>query len=147
MKIKILFIIFLCMDIYPVLAENGNTRISWETSIEVGIEKAIKEQKLLFLDFYADWCPPCKKMDIVTYTDERVSYYLNRYVPVRIDIDKEPSVANEYDGNARKYGGSGVPAIIIMDAKGNNLVKLHGFLSPDKLVGIFEKIERKSSKY
>ena len=39
----------------------------------------------------------------------------NEFIPVRIDVDKQKDIAEEYNGNARKYGGIGIPNILFLD--------------------------------
>ncbi len=115
--------------------------VQWETDLERGFIKARDEQKLLLVDFSAEWCSVCRKMDRTTYSDKRIVTHIKQYIAVRIDIDKEQDLADEFDGNARRYGGSGVPTTVILNADGSEIYKEHGFLSPDTLLSILEDIE------
>ena len=50
--------------------------------------KAKTENKLLFLDFYASWCTPCKWMDETTFQDAEVLSILNqKFIAVKVNID------------------------------------------------------------
>ena len=46
-------------------------------SIPMLMEKAKSENKIIFLDFYADWCAPCKQMDKEVFQDNRVGEFFN----------------------------------------------------------------------
>ena len=45
-------------------------------SFEAACEAAKDEGKIVFVDFYTTWCPPCKKLDQITWKDERVRAYV-----------------------------------------------------------------------
>lgn len=55
-------------------------------SFSEGLEKAKKENKMLLVDMYTDWCGWCKHMDKRTYTDPTVIAKINaNYVPVKFN--------------------------------------------------------------
>jgi thiol:disulfide interchange protein DsbD len=120
--------------------------IKWEKNLERALETAKGSNQLLILDFYADWCPPCNQMEKITYADSRVIEQLKNYIPVKIDIDKKQKLANQYDGNAKANGGSGIPATIILDGNGTQLAKVHGFHTPEELLAILKKAETEHAK-
>lgn len=141
--IFILFSIILCS-----CAESGifgEERVDWESDFEKGLSRARDEQKLLLVDFSAEWCPVCSKMDKTTYSDKRIVTLLKQYVAVRINIENDQDLADEFDGNARKYGGSGVPTTLILDADGSEIFREHGFLSADKLLSLLESLKEEYS--
>lgn len=52
------------------------------------LEKAKSENKYIFVDCYATWCGPCKRMDEKTYPSEKVGQYVNpRFISVRMQVD------------------------------------------------------------
>ena len=116
-------------------------RVQWEKDLESGLQKARHEQKILLVDFSAKWCPVCRKTDKSTYSDKRIVARLEQYVAVRIDIENDQNLADEFDGNARKYGGSGVPTTLLLDPDGSEIYRKHGFLSADALLSVLDDIE------
>ena len=46
------------------------------------------------MDFYADWCGPCKTQDPIL--EEIEEDWGERFELVQIDVDEEQNVANEY---------------------------------------------------
>lgn len=40
----------------------GQGIVFFEGDYQAALAKAKQENKMLFVDFYADWCGPCKKM-------------------------------------------------------------------------------------
>jgi thiol:disulfide interchange protein DsbD len=70
---------------------------------------AKQEQKLLLLDFYADWCISCKEMEVNTFTNPEVSKQLKQLVLVQADV-----TANSPESQAllKKFGLYGPPGIL-----------------------------------
>jgi thioredoxin-related protein len=56
---------------------------------ETGYAKAVKENKILLVDVYTDWCGWCKVMDRETYTDAEVIQAVNKdFVTVKLNPEK-----------------------------------------------------------
>ncbi|MCR4300081.1 MAG: DUF255 domain-containing protein [Sulfuricaulis sp.] len=90
-------------------------------------EQARRESRLVLLDVVAEWCQLCKKMDLTAYRDPKVLGLIGqRYIAVRADIDKEPEIR-------QRYGDYGVPAVVILDGGGNEIIRRRGYLTPEWL--------------
>ena len=89
MKKYILLIVVLAQTVIA-LANNLND------SLEDAKKVALGANKMILVDFYADWCGPCKKMDIESWNKEEVKEISSNYVFVKIDIDQYRSVAQSF---------------------------------------------------
>jgi len=99
----------------------------WQPWSPKAFEQARREGRLVLLDVKAEWCAACRKMDAAGFRDPRVLDTLRqRYVPVRADIDHEPEIM-------QRYGARGVPAVVILNAEGVEIIQRHGYLEPDWL--------------
>jgi len=82
--------------------ESGIRWLSFE-QLEDSLAMAPKK---VFVDFYADWCEYCKKMDRVTFRDPEVIASLNRdYYAVRMNAETADTIF--FDGQAyinREFG-------------------------------------------
>jgi len=100
------------------------TDISATVTFEEGDLETIKsnageEGKLYFVNFTAKWCAPCKFMEEYTYTDDRLSEYIDdNYFAVKMDI-------NSIDGFGYKkeFGVQTLPAIVVFSSKGEMVGK------------------------
>ncbi len=100
-----------------------------EISLTTAKEIATAQGKYIFIDFYADWCVPCKWMDETTYNDKEVINTLQaNFVPVKINID-------DFDGYTLKaeYNIKVLPTILIVDQNGKVIKRFEESLSPTKL--------------
>jgi len=77
-------------------------KIEWLTSIDSALHIAAAADKPLMIDFMATWCPPGRAMEESTFSQKAVIERARDFIPVRIDVDKQPDVANKYHSNARK---------------------------------------------
>ncbi len=83
------------------------------------LDKAAKENKPVFVDFYTTWCTPCKMMDEDVFSDRNLASYFNdNFVNYKVDCEK---------GNgtnlAAIFGINNYPTLIFMDEKGSILVR------------------------
>ena len=59
------------------------------------LEEDFEDGKIVIVDFWADWCPPCKT--IAPILDNIAQEYADSVQLIKIDADKEPAVVNRFD--------------------------------------------------
>jgi thioredoxin-related protein len=107
--------------------------VKWYTYKE-GIERGKHEKKNVFLNFYADWCGFCKKMDRETFKDPAVISYLNEnFISVRVNSDKQLDIA-------RQYYVTGLPVSWFIAENGEKISSLPGYVPADLLLNILKYI-------
>jgi len=64
-------------------------KFSPETKFETVLETAKSENKLVFVEFYADWCTPCKLMDQEVFSDKSIGDFFNKkFVNLKVNSEK-----------------------------------------------------------
>lgn len=111
-------------------AQTDQSAIQWNSNLNTAMNTAQNSNKLLFVDFYADWCGYCKQLDEKTYTNTKVKQVMaQKYVAVKVNVDQNPDLAS-------KYGVYGLPTLIIMDSNGNEIKRVEGYQSSSQLLSI-----------
>ena len=88
--------------------------IQWEPTMAAALKKARATQKPIMVDFYADWCGPCKMLDEEIYPSAEVSQEAKNFVNLKLDFDVERELVV-------KYKVEGLPTIIFLDSSGEVL--------------------------
>jgi thiol:disulfide interchange protein DsbD len=116
------------------LANNAN-HASFEpvkglTGLTSALNAATLRNQPVMLDFYADWCVECKKLEKATFADPAVVQALAGFRLLQTDV-----TANDAEDQAllKKYGLFGPPAILFFDNLGREISsrRLIGFLDAD----------------
>ena len=91
------------------------TAVRWLPWSAVAFERARVEDKVILLSLHAAWSHACHDMDAACYVDHSIAEEINnRFVPVRVDADRRPDIAERYD-----LGG--LPTTAFLDGEGNVL--------------------------
>lgn len=101
-------------------------------SFQSGLTKASDESKLLFVEFYADWCTPCKWMDKTTFRDENVVGLINgNYVALKMDIEDDEGALLKH-----QYSVKMLPTILIFNSDGKMVDRVEKTLSSESMVNL-----------
>lgn len=87
-------------------------------------EKVLKSDKLVLVDFFAEWCPPCQAMLPIV---ERLSEsHADKIKIVKVNIDETPAIAEE-------YGVMSIPTFIFFD-KGQPTETIVGAMPEEEIL-------------
>jgi thioredoxin 1 len=112
--------------------ENHQTGPRHITSAEEFESAVLKADKPVLVDFYADWCGPCRML--APTIEKLAKEYQGRVIVAKVNVDSLPALASQ-------YGIQGIPAVFVFN-KGQVVQRLVGLRSQsdyakslDKLVG------------
>lgn len=93
-----------------------------------------EKDTLVFVEFYTDWCSWCRRLETETLTDRAVRAELDALVAIRLDAEKGGAEA------ARRFGVESYPTMVFLDADGDEVDRIVGYLPPEKFVGEVRRI-------
>ena len=136
---KLLFLLFInLVACIPAFADIN----FMEGDLSVAKERASREGKLIFLDFWASYCTPCKMMEEYTFTHPNVTDYVNdNYIPVRINIQSFDGfdLKNQFDVRL-------LPTIIVLNSKGVMVGKHEESMGADKFVETLKSYDKPKNR-
>jgi thiol-disulfide isomerase/thioredoxin len=89
------------------------------------LERAKKENKLIFFDAYAIWCGPCKMMAKNVFTKDSVADLFNqKFINVKFDMEKGEGITLK-----EKYEVIAYPTYLFINAEGKLIHKIVGSMT------------------
>lgn len=138
-NVLVSLVLFSCMSFIPATFANEKSN---ETSLQ-SFESLIASHKgkVIYLDFWASWCGPCRK-SFPWMNDMQQQYQQQGLVVISVNVDNQKSLAevflNETPANftvfydpkgkvARKFKLKGMPSSYLIDRSGKMVATHVGF--------------------
>ena len=116
------------------ITDNEEGLVFFKGTWQETLEKAEKEDKLIFLDAYASWCGPCKAMQQNVFPIQKVGEFYNaNFINVKIDMEK-----GEGPALSAKYGVRAYPSLFFIDSDGQVVKSALGYQNVNKLLKLGE---------
>ncbi len=125
----LLYIFFFFSSITAVLAQGIDFfEGTWEEALE--LSKA--EGKPIFVDAYATWCGPCKRMAKTTFVDPKVGKFMNEhFISLKLDMEKGKGIRFR-----QKFPVSSFPTLFFIDHNEELLAKRVGAKKSQQLIDL-----------
>ncbi|HOX09415.1 MAG TPA: thioredoxin family protein, partial [Candidatus Omnitrophota bacterium] len=117
-------------------SSSAHAAITWAGNLNSALKEAKSKNKPVMADFYTDWCGWCKKLDRDTYADPEVANLAKKFICVKVNGDKYPTLVS-------KYGVSGYPTIIFLGPAGDKTDAIVGYVNAE---GMLSKMNSVLSK-
>ncbi len=98
------------------------SKINWYLNEDRALAIAGKQGKPVMIDFTADWCSSCKRLDAKTFSDPEIIRMADNFIAVRVDNSDTKDI--KAARLRKKYGIMGLPSVIFLDP-GGNIIKEH----------------------
>jgi thioredoxin-like negative regulator of GroEL len=122
-----------------VLAGGG---IHWERQFDEAVKKARAQRKPVMVDFWADWCGWCKRLDQTTYADPAVAKLAQDFVAVKVNAEGAPEEMQV----AARYEVTSLPTILFVSPAGHPVSRVNGFQGPGKFPRTLERARETAAK-
>ena len=126
----------------PATGEHLFERVKSLRELEGRLAEAKAAGKPVMIDYYADWCTDCLRMEKATFAMPPVRAEMTgRFMLIQIDVT-DP---NDAEGRAMKqrFGVFGPPAILLFDSTGTERrdLRAYGFRGPDEFLGMLRQVK------
>jgi thiol:disulfide interchange protein DsbD len=128
-------LVFIALAAWVFAPPRPEAEITWEPYSEAVIRRAAEAGRPVIIDFYADWCPPCRELDSRVFTRKQVVDALESFVKVRADLTDQNSSANA--AISERYSVSVLPTVVFIGSDGQERrsLRLMGYEAPSRFLG------------
>lgn len=129
-------IIIRCLLLMIICLDSQAQTVFRAITFQQALDAAKVEKKKVFIDFYTDWCGPCKMMAREVFPQKSVGDYFNAHF-VCIKLNAEKGEGKNY---AKQFKIDAYPSFLVIDADGKEIGRYVGGSSADKFVDKIEAI-------
>jgi thiol-disulfide isomerase/thioredoxin len=113
---------------------HGPAGIRWERKFEDALKKARATQKPVMIDFWAEWCGWCHRLDKTTYMEPSVVELAKDFIAVKVNTEGEPRDV----AVAIRYDVSSLPTIMVVSPLGRPITRVNGFVGPGQFPRVLQ---------
>ena len=110
----------------------------WQTFTMEQFNTSQSSSNKMIIDFYADWCIPCKELDAITFSDADVIAATKNFDAYKVDMTK--SLSEETERIRNEFNIVGMPTIIIFNSDGEEVERITGFVNADEFMDIISNV-------
>ncbi len=115
--------------------------VAWVKDYKEALRQASEQKKFVVLDMSASWCGYCRRMAKEVYPDPQFVEFSRGQVYVRLFADTDPQGPDL----SEKYQIEGFPTILVLTPKGEEVGRVMGARSRDRLIDEITRITRRAS--
>lgn len=106
---------------------------------ERALARARKAKSPVMIDFFAEWCVACQKLDVTTFADPAVRTEAARFVAIKVDATEDTPGLEELQ---RRYGVVGLPTVVFLSSEGEALAapRVTGFVGPSEYLSLMRAV-------
>jgi thioredoxin-related protein len=122
----------LLMTVFAILGitacQPDSSKIWFSGDLEAARAEAGTRGTLVMIEFYADWCNWCRRLEADTFSVPEVQRELAKFVPIKLNGEKGGAEL------AASFGVDSYPTLIFLDPDGNEMDRILGYLPPDRFL-------------
>ena len=107
--------------------------------LDAAVSRANQSGKPAMLDFYADWCVECVRMERNTFGEPEIQTLFEQVQPLQADVTENDDTDQSL---MQKYDIIGPPAILFFDRQGREMrdYRLVGYFDPEEFAGHLDMV-------
>jgi len=128
----------LAVGVWFVVPSKAGEGLAFRPYSDAALAEATAAGKPVVIDFFADWCLPCKELEKFTFSDPAVAKALDGWVLLKADLTK--SASPEVAALRTKWNIQGVPTIVFLGPDGKeSKPRVVQFEKPAAFLGRFPR--------
>jgi len=127
MKKSLILFFILC------LSYQNYAQIFWLADMKQSQSIAEQSDKLILMDFWADWCGPCKIMDKELWNLAEMQKLSSSFVCLKVNVDYDKRTAMDYSTQA-------IPRLILISLSGETIWESTGYYNAESYLSILRSI-------
>lgn len=133
---KILFsVLILAVGVYALVPSETNS-VDWKPFTDNALDEISGSG--VIIDFYADWCIPCKELDALTFSDPEVIKLSEDFETYKADMTK--ALSPEVETLRERFKIVGVPTVLILNSKGEEVERITGFVNAQEFYNLIADV-------
>jgi thiol:disulfide interchange protein len=103
----------------PLMSQSA---VKWEENYASAVKRAQVEKKMILMDLWAEWCPPCQYLKAKVFPTPEAQQALAKVVPLSVMVeykDRKPIEAGV--ALAKQFKLEAYPTLIVLDSNGKEL--------------------------
>ncbi len=141
MKNVLTFMLLSMITVFSLSAQG--IRFEENHDLNAALTRAKAENKLVFIDAYAEWCGPCKVMARDIFPLKETGDFFNaNFINLKLDMEKGPNVEI-----AKKYEVRAYPTYLFLNAEGELVHKGLGSMPADKFIELARNAADNENNY
>ena len=102
-----------------------------------------RDNKMIMLDFYADWCVSCKEYEKLTFTNPKIKEHLSEYNLLQVDVTQNNA---EHKALLKHFNLYGPPAILFFDKQHNEVrtFRIVGYKNASQMLDHLRKLQHEN---
>lgn len=104
-----------------------------------GLTEADKADRPVILDFFADWCGPCRAMDKKVFSNPEIAELSKNFVTMRVDLTRRSPFQKSLQ---KRFEVKGVPTVIFINKHGleERSLRIESFVSREEMLNRMRKL-------
>ncbi|MCX6150002.1 MAG: thioredoxin domain-containing protein [Ignavibacteriales bacterium] len=110
----------------------------WKIYSDNFYQTSLAKNQPMIIDFYADWCIPCKELDAITFSDSKVIDEFKRFDAFKVDMTK--SLSDETERIRKMFNVIGMPTVLVINSNGKEVERITGFIKAEEFLNKIKSV-------